>query len=83
MNIQLMNTIKEDCKFYEKLKNKDSLYPWHYMYLNECDEYSKENGFYQLILNGDELHCGTLNEINAVVKSLIKLIDKPENYEVK
>lgn len=82
MNTQLIETIKEDCKLYEQLKNKDLLCPWHYMYLNEC-KYSKENGFYQLILNGYELHYGTLNEINAVVKSLIKLIDKPENYEIK
>lgn len=78
MNNNLITTIQEDCKFYEKLRNED----YNYLYLNEC-KYSKENGLYQLILNGSELWYGTLNEINAVVKSLIKLIDKPEDYKIK
>ena len=40
------------------------------MYLNICKD-SENSGIYQLILNGHCLWCGTLNEINAVVKSMI------------
>jgi hypothetical protein len=48
------------------------------MYLNECTN-SKETGLYQLILNGYELWYGTLQEINAVVKSMIK-INETNNF---
>lgn len=67
--IDLINTIKEDCKTWEKLNNDGKMID-SYMYLNECKD-SRENGFYQLILNGCELWYGTLQEINAIVKSMI------------
>lgn len=70
----LKDVIIEDCKLWEKLNNKDKLFE-SYMYLNECDN-SKENGLYQLILNGCVLWYGTLAEINAVVKSMIFRIEK-------
>ena len=68
MNIDLTQTIKEDCNYYEELVNQKELE--YYLYLNECTN-SKDNGLYQLIFNGLTLWCGTLPEINAVVKSMI------------
>ena len=68
-DIILKNTIKSDCLRWQKVNNMDKLLE-DYMYLNECKN-SKENGLYQLIYNGHELWYGTLNEINAVVKSMI------------
>ena len=70
----LKNTIIEDCKLWETLNNQDKMLQ-SYLYLNECRN-SKDNGMYQLILNGCELWYGTLNEINAVVKSMIFRIKK-------
>lgn len=71
--MSLKDVIKLDCKLWEKLENKDKLLE-RYMYLNEC-EHSEENGFYQLILNGCVLWYGTLQEINAIVKSMIRRIE--------
>jgi hypothetical protein len=71
--ISLIDTIKEDIKLWEKLENKNKLLE-SYMYLNEC-KYSKESGMYQLILNGCELWYVTLNEINAIVKSMIYRVE--------
>lgn len=68
----LIKVITEDCKLWESLNNKDRLFG-SYIYLNECNN-SKENGMYQLILNGCELWYGTLSEINAIVKSMIARI---------
>lgn len=67
--VDLINTIKEDCKLWEKLNNDGKMID-SYMYLNECKD-SKESRLYQLILNGCELWYGTLQEINAIVKSMI------------
>lgn len=69
----LKEVIIEDCKTFEKQVNVDALLE-NYLYLNECKN-SENNGLYQLILNGFELHYGTLAEINAVVKALCKLSD--------
>lgn len=66
---KLINTITEDCKLWEELNNKDKMVE-SYMYLNECSN-SKDNGLYQLVLNGCELWYGTLREINAIVKTMI------------
>ena len=68
----LINTIKEDCKYWESLEENQF---YNYMYLNECRN-SKESGLYQLILNGQVLWCGTLAEINAVVKTMIMRIER-------
>ena len=75
--INLINTIKEDCKEWERLNNADKMLD-DYMYLNECSN-SKESGLYQLMLNGRELWYGTLAEINAVVKSMIYRLTKDFN----
>lgn len=72
--MDLINTINEDCKLWEKLENEDKMFD-SYMYLNECKN-SKESGLYQLILNGRELWYGTLQEINAIVKSMIYMLQK-------
>lgn len=70
----LIQTIHEDCKLWEKLNNSEKLLD-DYMYLQTCIN-SKENGLYQLILNGKELWYGTLEEINAIVKTMIKRIEE-------
>ena len=80
MTIDLIETINQDCKYWENLKNKDMLLS-NYMYLINCNN-SEETGLYQLILNGYELWYGTLKEINAVVKSFITILDQKEKYEI-
>lgn len=77
---KLEDTITEDCKLWEKLFNKDKMM-YSYLHLNVCSD-SKETGFYELILNGKELYYGTLREINAVVKTMIRLIDKADKYGI-
>lgn len=67
--MKLKEVIEEDCRTWEKMYNDGKLLE-NYMYLNECKN-SKENGLYQLVLNGCELWYGTLSEINAIVKSMI------------
>lgn len=68
---ELKKTIQEDCVYYENLVNKGLMY-CNYLRLQDCEN-SESNGLYQLILNGSELWYGTLQEINAVVKSMIRL----------
>ena len=63
----LIDTIKEDCAYYEKLQHG---FVW--LELIECKK-SKESKLYQLVKNGEELWYSTLEEINAIVKVLIKL----------
>ena len=79
MEINLIDTIKDDCKYYERLVNQDAMFE-SYMYLNECEN-SEKHGIYQLILNGSELWFGTLIEINAVVKSMIYLIVHKDRFD--
>lgn len=67
--MSLEEVIKRDCRTWEKMQNDGKLLE-NYMHLNECKN-SKENGLYQLVLNGCELWYGTLSEINAIVKSMI------------
>lgn len=74
MENSLINTIKEDCKHWERVNNTDKMF-YDYMHLQEC-EGNKQNGLYQLILNGKELWYGTLAEINAVVKTMIMRIER-------
>lgn len=72
----LKNTIVADCKLWETLNNKDKMLD-SYMCLNECKD-SKDSKLYQLILNGCELWYGTLEEINAIVKTMIIRIAKDD-----
>lgn len=67
MNIK--DVINEDIKLWEILYNEGKRIE-SYLYLHEYSN-SKESGLYQLILNGSELWYGTLEEINAVVKSMV------------
>ena len=72
----LIKVITADCKYWESLNNKDKMIE-SYMYLNECEN-SKDNGLYQLVLNGCELWYGTLLEINVIVKSMIVRIENDD-----
>ena len=67
--MDIKDVINEDIKLWENLHNKESMME-SYLYLREYSD-SKESGLYQLILNGSELWYGTLEEINAVVKSMV------------
>lgn len=78
--MSLIEVIKEDCKLWEQLTNKDK-FVQEYMYLQVCSN-SDATGMYQLILNGFELWFGTLNEINAIVKSMCTRLQYPKRYEV-
>lgn len=75
----LEETIAADCEHWEKLKNADAML-YDYLYLNKNSD-SEQSGIYQLILNGKELYFGKLEEINAVVKTMIKLIENAVDYE--
>lgn len=75
---KLIDVVNADCEYYVKVYNKEMLLD-AYMYLQPCTN-SNDSGLYQLIFNGCELWYGTLQEINAVVKSMIKLIDEKEKY---
>lgn len=74
--MDLKEVIKQDCKLWEEMSNKGKSLE-SYMYLQENKD-SEETKMYQLILNGNELWYGTLKEINAVVKSMIKRLDKQD-----
>ena len=71
---QLIDTINEDCIKWQKLNNKDKML-CDYMYLNIFKD-SSVSGLYQLMLNEKELWYGTLSEINAIIKSMIVILDK-------
>lgn len=73
----LKEVINQDCKTYIDLVDGGF---YQYMYLNECTN-SKESGLYQLILNGEELWYGTLEEINAIVKSMITRVEHNDFLE--
>lgn len=79
--VNLEETIKEDIGYWERLVNKGKMID-QYMCLYECKD-SRESGLWQLCLNGMELWYGTLEEINAVVKSMIRPLDKPEDYDLQ
>ena len=68
--MDIKDVINEDIKLWEILHNEGKLIE-SYLYVHEYPD-SKESGLYQLILNGSELWYGTLEEINAVVKSMIR-----------
>lgn len=70
----LEETIAQDCEQWEKLNNKGQSIE-SYLYLNKCKDI-EQSGMYQLILNGCELWFGTLQEINAIVKSMVVRLDK-------
>lgn len=67
--MDIKDVINEDIKLWKVLHNEGKFIE-SYLYLHEFSD-SKESGLYQLILNGSELWYGTLEEINAVVKSMV------------
>ena len=67
--MDIKDIINEDIKLWENLHNKESMIE-SYLYLHEYSN-SKESGLYHLILNGSALWYGTLEEINAIVKSMV------------
>lgn len=78
--VELLETIQADCLTWEKAVNRDMIYH-SYLYINKCAN-SEESRLYQLILNGRELWYGTLEEINAVVKSMVKMAVEAEEYSL-
>lgn len=76
----IKDVIKEDCEYFINLIDPGRFY--HYMYLNERKT-SAASGLYQLVFDGRVLWYGTLEEINAVVKSLIRLQEKRNDYELE
>lgn len=67
-SLTLLSVIKQDCEFWEKLNNHDKLFHEILRIVHYKD--SEETGLYGLYLNDGELWFGTLQEINAVVKSM-------------
>lgn len=78
MNVHLIDTIREDCRYWGELVNQDRMC-CQYLTLQEC-AHSEESRLYQLVLNGRELWYGTLAEINAVVKTMIYQIEQADKY---
>ena len=78
--VELLETIQADCLTWEEAVNRDMIYH-SYLYINKCAN-SEESRLYQLILNGRELWYGTPEEINAVVKSMVKMAVKAEEYSL-
>jgi len=76
--MDLKDVIIQDCKLWEKQNNEDKMIPDCLVLLNSNE--SEETGMYFLEYNGDELWFGTLQEINAVVKSMLKKMDV-DKYE--
>ena len=77
--IRLKNTIREDCGVYNKLKNIDAMFDTCLCLSPGID--GEITGLYELLLNGRELWYGTLNEINAIVKSMLALLIAPEKFD--
>lgn len=76
--IRLKNAIREDCGVYNKLRNIDAASDTNLCLSPGID--GEITGLYELILNGRELWYGTLNEINAIVKTMLTLLITPEKY---
>ena len=70
--MDLKDAIIQDCKLWEKQNNKDKMIP-DYLGLYEYSD-SEQTGLYSLEYNDDELWFGTLQEINAIVKSMLRKI---------
>lgn len=76
--IDLRTTINLDCEMWDRLKNEDAMFTSH-LYLFELPD-SRETKHYQLILNGVELWYGTLEEINAIVKSMVRQLTREADF---
>lgn len=77
---ELIDEIREDCERWSGLSESPLHSPRDYLVLH-WNERSPEIG-YQLCLNGRELWRGTLAEINAVVKSMIRRIENADDYRL-
>lgn len=77
----LIDEIREDCERWSGFP-ESSLHGFDdWLELNVCAN-SAETGRYQLLLNGNVLWYGTLAEINAVVKSMIRRIENADDYRL-
>lgn len=74
--IKLEETIREDIKTWESLKDNGFI---NYMSLIASKDVEFSD-MYQLVLNGKELWYGSLQEINAIVKTMIYQLER--DYEV-
>lgn len=75
------DVIKQDCEYLMNLYNKRLIYKYIDVELRE-DNNSTENKMYYLYVNNAKLWFGTLQEINAVVKSLIRLKENKAEYSL-
>jgi len=71
--VDLKDVIMQDCELWEQRNNKDKMIP-DCLGLYEYDD-SKQTGLYSLEYNCYELWFGTLREINAIVKSMLRKMD--------
>lgn len=76
INEELKITIKQDIEYYEKLQ-KDLLLQ-HYFTLYPCNDVELSK-MWQLCFDGNLIWAGTLEEINAIVKSFIKIEEIKED----
>lgn len=77
--IRLKETIREDCRIWEKLRNLKRTENPESLHLDPGID-GEITGLYVLLLNGHELWYGTLHEINAVVKTMVMQLASPEKY---
>lgn len=77
--IRLKDTIREDCRIWEKLRNLKRTENPDTLCLDPGID-GEITGLYVLLLNGNELWYGTLREINAVVKTMVMQLASPERY---
>lgn len=74
-----VDEIKADCERWSGFPESPTHGPDDWLDLKVCAG-SAETGYYQLLLNGNELWYGTLSEINAVVKSMIRRVEHADDY---
>lgn len=77
--IRLKDTIREDCRIWEKLRNLKRTENPDSLILDPGID-GEITGLYVLLLNGHELWYGTLQEINAIVKTMVMQLASPEKY---
>ena len=71
--MDLKDVIMQDCKLYCE-KSADYRLIGDDLGLVEYND-SEQTGLYSLEYNGDELWFGTLHEINAIVKSMLRRME--------
>lgn len=70
LKLDLKDVVICDCELWERRNNEDKMIP-DCLGLCEYDG-SEQTGLYSLEYNDGELWFGTLHEINAIVKSMLR-----------